>query len=83
MRSPTAMNLRKPIAASDLFVLLERAYRRQTRGCDACTFTLPFRVFPEGRDAADWAVVPANCSDRCRLILEDLVSEYRGLYVLR
>ena len=64
---------------SDLFVILERAFRRRSRGCKACEFSLPYAL--PGADT--WSVEPAkSCSSVCRQILEDLVDEYRGSYCL-
>ena len=75
--------MKKTLNAEDLFVLLERAFRRRTRGCDACKFTLPFRT--DARASGDaWSIVPsADCSSTCQLILEDLVAEHQQAYRLR
>ena len=73
-----------PIPAADLFVLLEREYRKQARECEACFFTLPFRIDPTGPGEANWTVVPsAGCeNDNCRLILEELVARHQAEYRL-
>jgi hypothetical protein len=72
------------LTAADLFVLLEREYRKRARECDTCFFTLPFRVDPTGPGEANWSVVPSTgCeNNNCRLILEELVSRHQAQYRL-
>ena len=73
----------KSLAAADLFVVLEKAYRRRARKCDECNFSLPFRT--DGRSASDgnWTVIPSDgCCGVCKLILEDLISEHQAEYRL-
>ena len=75
------MNHRDPISAADLHVMLERAFRRESRNCHACTFSLHGLQADNG--PGDWSVIPAQaCSDDCRNILEDLVARYRDQYRL-
>lgn len=72
----------KLLPPEDLFVLLERAFRRKARDCDACLFTLPHWVSADGA-GANWSVIPsAACSDTCRGILEDLVARHQVSYRL-
>ena len=67
--------------ASDLFVLLERAFRRRSRECRGCGFSLPFRM-PAQR-GPNWSVIPSQtCSPECKLILDDLVNEFQSSYRL-
>ena len=67
------------VTPTDLFVLMERAFRRRTRRCGDCHFTLPYRL---GESDA-WAVDhTGNCSSYCRLVLDEIVGEYRGRYCL-
>ena len=73
------MHAQREVNPSDLFVYLDRAFRRRSRGCRACDFSLPYPL----PDASGWTVDPArSCSSVCRLILEDLVDEYRAAYRL-
>lgn len=73
------MKQRNPLKAADLYVMLERAFRRETRNCVDCSFSLPYAV----ASAGDWSVIPANtCSDACRMVLDDLVGRYRAMYRL-
>lgn len=70
------------VGAPDLFVLLERAFRSRARGCDACVFTLPFRI-AERPGTPNWSVIPcAECSDTCRGVLEELVEKFQSSYRL-
>ncbi len=65
----------------DLFVLLERAYRRKARSCSSCVFTLPYRT--EADVDASWSIIPsAACSDPCRAVLEDVVAQHQATYHL-
>ena len=58
---------------------MERAFRRRTRGCGECYFTLPYRL---GKSNA-WAVDHGgDCSSYCRMVLDEIVGEYRGKYSL-
>jgi hypothetical protein len=67
--------------ASDLFVLLERAFHRRSRECGGCAFSLPFRV--DGARESNWAVIPSHtCSPKCADILHQVVSEFRSSYLL-
>jgi len=68
-----------PMRASDLFVMLERAFRRRSKNCHACTFSLPFSTGLFG----GWTVNTSEaCSAKCRMILEELVSEFQQAYRL-
>lgn len=74
------MATKPTLSAADFFVLLEKAFRRRSKLCRRCAFTLPFRVWsPDGQ--ANWAVLTDSaCSEKCRLVLEDLLDEYRHAY---
>lgn len=75
------MEGRNPLAPADLYVMLERAFRRESRNCVDCSFTLPHALANSG--AGDWSVIPStSCSEACRMILEDVVSRYRQMYRL-
>ena len=78
------MKAPKRVGASDLFVLLEKAYRRSTPGCTNCVFSIPFRIFRSeaGREGA-WSVIPAGeCSHDCRAVLDDVVARFQKSYRL-
>jgi hypothetical protein len=76
------MNSTQLVGATDLFVLLERAFRNRTRNCTACVFTLPFHI-AAGPGHPNWSVIPsAACSEPCRGELEDLVAQYQAAYRL-
>lgn len=65
--------------ASDLFVLLERSFRRRSKNCKECTFSLPFSTGMFG----SWTVnTSESCSQKCRMIVEELVTEYQDAYRL-
>lgn len=79
------MAIPKSLQATDLFVLLEKEYRRRTRRCGKCGFSLPYRVFAADERAAKgaWSVIPAqSCTHGCRAILEELVSSFQKSYRL-
>jgi hypothetical protein len=73
----------KSLVAEDLFVVLERAYRKKARDCATCGFSLPFHTdTPEAHDA-NWSVVPSSgCCGMCLLILEDVISQTQASYRL-
>lgn len=76
MANRTALN------PSDLFVVLEKAFRRRARDCCGCTFSIPYSHASAGGDG-DWSVLLTNnCSPRCRAILEEIVARYRDEYAL-
>ena len=67
------------VTPSDLFVFLDRAFRKRSRNCRTCDFSLPYPL-PHSHK---WAVdAGASCSYFCRLILEDLVDEFQPAYRL-
>ena len=73
----------RSLPAADLFVVLERAYRRRARNCDACNFSLPFRTDARSEYDANWSVIPSGeCCDMCKLILDDLIAEHQATYRL-
>jgi hypothetical protein len=74
----------RAVGASDLFVVLDKAYRRRARRCGKCGFTIPFAVFrsEEGEEGA-WAVDPSDeCTPECRGELEELVARFQKKYRL-
>lgn len=70
---------------SELFVLIDREFRRRTRSCDRCVFSVPFRFRSRRRRGrANWSVIPSEaCSPTCRFILDDVVSEHQAAYDIR
>ena len=72
------------VSAQDLFVALDREYRRRTRRCGKCGFTVPFAVFRNEEDEGGaWAVDPSEqCTPECRDALEELVSSFQKKYRL-
>ena len=74
----------RPIGAADLFVALDKAYRKRRRSCGKCGFSLPFAVFRDEDDAGgDWAVDPSEeCTTVCRGELEALVASFQKRYRL-
>ena len=74
----------RAMRASDLFVVLDKAYRRRARRCGKCGFSIPFAVFrdEEGEEGA-WAVEPSEeCTPECRGDLEELVARFQKRYRL-
>jgi hypothetical protein len=73
---------RTQLNASDLYVVLEKAFRRRARDCAGCTFTIPYaQPARDGHD--DWSVLLThNCSPRCVGILEEVVTRAREEYQL-
>ena len=78
------MNRKTPLAAADLFVLLDREFRRRRpRECESCEAQLPYRV-ERGNALANWeAMVPMGCSQRCATVFEEMLGEFQRLYDLK
>ena len=78
------MNIRTEIEAADLYVLLQKEFRRRQPGeCNTCFVQLPFRVDRIEEHAPNWEIVmPPQCSNGCAVILEELVADFGNLYDL-
>ena len=79
------MTNRTEIYAVDLYVLMQREFRRrQTHVCAVCYVQLPFRVDRHDARAANWEVViPPPCALSCAAVIDEIVSEFQQLYELR
>ena len=79
------MTKRTAVLAADLYVLLQREFRRrQAPECKMCYVQLPYRVDRRDPGTANWEVVPPpTCAFDCWKVLEDLVAEFQALYDLR
>lgn len=70
------------LSAADLFVLLDREFRRrQPRDCRSCYVPLPFRVDVVS-GGANWEVITPQCPLQCESVLQDVVQEFQGRYEL-
>ena len=78
------MSKRTGVTAADLFVLLDREFRRRKpRECPDCFVQLPYRVDAKGA-VANWEVVtPPGCTNGCAAAFEELVGEFQALYELK
>ena len=78
------MTTRTAIAAADLYVLLQREFRRrQVPDCTACFVQLPFRVDRVSASDANWEVIiPASCGYNCRDVMDEVVRDFSGRYDL-
>jgi hypothetical protein len=76
------MKTRSGIYAADLYVMLQREFRRrQSPDCVTCFVQLPFRVDRRDEEAPNWEVVtPPDCPHNCRLLIEELVAEMGERY---
>ena len=79
------MTTRTEVQAADLYVLLQREFRRrQSASCDACYMQLPYRVDRGDGESANWEVaLPPPCPLHCQLVIEEIVEEFQRLYDLR
>ena len=78
-------NTRKTaMSAADLFVLLDREYRRRRpRECVQCFVQMPFRVDTHATAHSNWEVlIPPSCEASCESLLQDLVLEFQQVYEL-
>ena len=78
------MTRRTSTTAADLFVLIDREFRRRrARECTACYVPLPYRVDRSGEEAANWEVmIPDACQWGCDMLLEEIVEDFRQRYDL-
>jgi hypothetical protein len=78
------MKTRTRISAADLYVLLQREFRRrQSPECSDCFVQLPFRVDRADEDSPNWEVVtPPSCPQGCVAIVEELVADLGMVYDL-
>jgi len=78
------MKNRTPIAAADLYVMLQREFRRrQVPHCSACYVQLPFRVDRPDGDTANWEViVPSSCTYNCREVMNEVIEDFSHRYDL-
>jgi hypothetical protein len=80
---PMSMVQTRTLPAADLFVVLEKAYRRKARNCDACNFSLPFRTDARSEYESNWTVLPSSgCCGTCKDILDDLIATHQASYRL-
>jgi len=79
------MKTRNEIDAADLYVLLQKEFRRRRSGeCHDCFVQLPFRVDRIEADAPNWEIVmPPHCVKGCAALLEELAADFGLLYDLR
>src|SRR5690242_7574258 len=78
------MTTRTPIAAADLYVLLQREFRRrQVPDCSSCYVQLPFRVDRNEPNAPNWEVfVPTSCGFNCREVMDEVIEHFSRSYDL-
>ena len=79
------MTEKTQIHAADLYVLMQREFRRrQASECTACYVQLPYRVDQSEPDAPNWEIsIPPACSHGCQSLIEELVTQFGALYDLR
>ena len=75
--------MRSPVTSADLWVLLDREFRRRRpRECAACFVPMPFQV-PARNGGANWDMdIPQGCGHRCGFVLEELVRELQKAHRL-
>jgi hypothetical protein len=73
---------RTELNPSDLFVVLEKAFRRRAPDCRGCTFTIPYAQPAAGSDSEWTVLLTHHCSEKCRAILEEILARARSEYRL-
>jgi hypothetical protein len=81
----TTMNTRTELYAADLYVLLQREFRRrQSRECSSCYVQLPYRIDRLDPNAANWEIsLPQPCPHGCQDLMDELAAEFAMLYDLK
>jgi hypothetical protein len=70
------------VTTVDLYVMLEREFRRCKPPCPLCFVQLPYRVDAHGREC-NWEMpMPADCGTGCRATLARMVCDFQELYAL-
>jgi hypothetical protein len=79
------MNSRTEMYAADLYVLLQREFRRrQAPECSMCYVQLPFRVDRRDAQSSNWEVVlPPPCASGCQEAMLEIIDDFQSLYDLR
>jgi hypothetical protein len=79
------MEKKVAVTAADLFVLLDREFRRRRpRDCTGCFMQLPYSVDPRAPSDPDWEMLlPAECGNGCVDVAEEIVGELQALYDLK
>ena len=73
---------RTQVTTADLYVMLEREFRRRKSPCRLCFVQLPYRVDSHG-DECNWEMhMPADCGNGCAAALVRLVGDFQDLYTL-
>ena len=78
------MKTKTPIQPADLYVLLQREFRRrQVPDCSACYMQLPFRVDRARAEAPNWEVIfPTECGYGCREAMDEVIEDFSQRYEL-
>lgn len=79
------MKTKTEMIAADLYVLLQREFRRrQDPRCSACFVQLPFRVDRRESDSPNWEVLlPPPCAYGCQELIVELASAFAEQYDLK
>lgn len=78
------MNKKTALTAADLFVLLDREFRRRRpRECASCDVQLPYPVARSGAPSNWETLVPVGCGHACATVFEDVLAEFQRLYDLK
>jgi hypothetical protein len=73
---------RTPVTTADLYVMLEREFRRRKSPCRLCFVQLPYRVDAHGGEC-NWEIhMPVDCGSGCGAALARLVGDFQDLYTL-
>jgi hypothetical protein len=73
---------RTAVTTADLYVMLEREFRRRKSPCRLCFVQLPYRVDAHGGEC-NWEMqVPADCGCGCAAALARMVGDFQDLYIL-
>ncbi len=78
------MKTRTPLQAADLYVLLQREFRRrQVPECSSCYVQLPFRVDRADVDEPNWEVIlPVECPFGCRELMDEVIEDFSQRFEL-
>jgi hypothetical protein len=85
LMNTTTMDKRTDLYAADLYVLLQREFRRrQPSECSSCYVQLPYRIDRQDPKSPNWEMtLPKPCPHGCQDLMDELAVEFATLYDLK
>ena len=74
--------IRTTITAAQLYTILDAEFRKlRPRACKRCRMPMPYWREPPDDVSANWHIgTPADCPERCHLVIAELLARMWTLY---